>query len=268
MRTSRPIVGTVLVMGMMLLGPGPSAVAASETPDADGTSRLQDTLHQTHITIPWEHPPALEGGTCMIPATVGSITPVDNTGERVRNITRDVRADGSQVIVQDDLKTGAAKDSHDETYYFIYANHAVFNVSPLDADSNDAKSLVQVKMIDSFRLTGNGLNMHVGFNWSWEYIVCKQSESDCAVTGLEGITLTLDPLADFPVIPFVPSAADHVMNWQQLSTQGDPYEIERRSGTRSGPCGGAFRRSLGREQHGARRRVGPGPDRPRVHRSD
>ena len=96
MRTSRPIVGTVLLMGMMLLGPGPSAVAASETHDADGTSRLQDTLHQTHITIPWEVHPALDGKKCPIPATVESITPsADKTGERVRNITREVRADGS-----------------------------------------------------------------------------------------------------------------------------------------------------------------------------
>src|SRR5262245_58199330 len=227
MRTSRPIVGTVLLMGMVLLGPGPSAVAASETHDADGTSRLQDTLHLTHITIPWEHPPALEGGACTIPATVGSITPVDNTGERVRHITRDVRVDGSQVIAQDDLKTGIAKDdSNGETYYFIYANQAVFNVSPLNADSNNAKYLVQVKMIDSVSLTGNGLNMQVGFDWRWEYTVCKQSsesssESNCTVTDPEGITFTLDPLADFPVIPFVPSAADGVMNWRKLSTQGD-----------------------------------------------
>ena len=225
MRTSRPIVGTVLLMGMVLLGPGPSAVAASETHDADGTSRLQDTLHQTHITIPWEHPPALNSENCpMIPATVESITSVDNTGERVRNITREVRADGSQVIVQDDLKTGTAKDSSNhETYHFIYANHAVFNVSP---DRTPDTFLVKVGMTDSFLLTGNGLHMHVGFDWRWEYTVCKQSESNCTVTDPEGITLTLDPLADFPVIPFVPSAADGVMNWQKLSTQGDPLACD------------------------------------------
>jgi len=199
----------------MLLGPGPSAVAASETHDADSTSRLQDTLHQTHITIPWEHPPALDSENCpMIPATVGSITPVDNTGERVRHITREVRADGSQVIVQDDLKTGTAEDSNGETYHFIYANHVVFNVLP-DLD-------VQVEMTDSFRLTGNGLHMHVGFDWRWEY----------TVTDPEGITLTLDPLADFPVMPFVFATADGVgpadgvTNWQQLSTQGDPFDCD------------------------------------------
>jgi hypothetical protein len=212
-------------MGMVLLGPGPSAVAASETHDADGTSRLQDTLHLTHITIPWEVHPALDGKKCPIPATVGSITPsADKTGERVRNITREVRADGSQVIVQDDLKTGTAEDSNSETYHFIYANRVVFNVSP---DLH-----VQVEMTDSFRLTGNGLHMHVGFDWRWEYTVCKQNESNCTVTDPEGITLTLDPLADFPVMPFVFATADGVgpadgvTNWQQLSTQGDPFDCD------------------------------------------
>ena len=206
MRTSRPIVGTVLLMGMVLLGPGPSAVAASETHDADGTSRLQDTLHQTHITIPWEHPTVFEGGTCTIPVTVGSITPsADNTGERVRIITREVRADGSQVIVQDDLKTGIAEDSNHETYHFIYANHVVFNVSK-DLD-------VQVEMIDSFRLIGNGLHMHVGFDWRWEYTVTD-------------ITLTLDPLAGFPVIPFVFATDGDARNVQKLSTQGDPLACD------------------------------------------
>jgi hypothetical protein len=193
-------------MGMVLLGPGPSAVAASETHDADGTSRLQDTLRQTHITIPWEHPTAFEGGTCTIPVTVGSITPsADNTGERVRIITREVRADGSQVIMQDDLKTGTPEDSNHETYHFIYANHVVFNVSK-DLD-------VQVEMIDSFRLTGNGLHMHVGFDWRWEYTVTD-------------ITLTLDPLAGFPVIPFVFATDGDARNVQKLSTQGDPLACD------------------------------------------
>src|SRR5215475_14207617 len=203
MRTSRPIIGTVLLMCIVLLGPGPSAFAASVTHDTNDTSRLKDTLRLKNVTISWLHP--LEGGTCTIPAAVGSINPVDKTGDRVRKVT-EVLADGSQVIVQDDLKTGTAEDSNGGTYHFIYANRVVFNVSP---DLH-----VQVEMTDSFRLTGNGLHMHVGFDWRWEY----------TVTDPEGITLTLDPLADFPVMPFVFATADGVgpadgvTNWQQLST--------------------------------------------------
>jgi hypothetical protein len=207
----------------MLLGPGPSAFAASVTHDTDNTSRLQDTLHQENITIPWEHPPSLDGGTCTIPATVGSIKPVDKTGDRVRNITREVRPDGSQVIVQDDLKTGTAEDSNGDTYHFVYKNRVVFNVSrDLAPEDNAVFIIVKVEMTDSFRLTGNGLYMHVSFDWSWEYTVKDP----------EGVTLTLDPLADFPVMPFVFATADGVTpapgvkHWQQLSTQGDPFHCD------------------------------------------
>ena len=57
MRTSRPIMRTVLFICMMLLGPGPSAFAASGTHDTDGISRLKDTLRLKNVTIPWLFPP-------------------------------------------------------------------------------------------------------------------------------------------------------------------------------------------------------------------
>ena len=51
MRTSRPIVGTVLLMCIMLLGPGPSAFAASGTHDTDDTSRLKPRFRTTHVSL-------------------------------------------------------------------------------------------------------------------------------------------------------------------------------------------------------------------------
>ena len=80
----------------------------------DNTLRLKDTLRLENFTLEW--PFSLENGTCQaIPAAVGAINPVDNSNDRVRKITREVRADGSQMIVQDDLITGTAKDSHGAT---------------------------------------------------------------------------------------------------------------------------------------------------------
>jgi len=214
MRTSRPIVGTVLLMCTMLLGPGPFAFAASVTHDTDDTSRLKDTLRLKNVTISWFHP--LNGGTCTIPATVGSINPVDKTGDHVRKVTREVRADGSQVITQDDLKTGTAEDSNGDTYHFVYTNRAVFNVPP------DLPPIVKVEMTDSFRLTGNGLHMNVNFDWSWQY------------PAPDGIDFTLEPLAFVPIIPFVfatadgvnPDTAHGVTDWQQIRTQGDPFNCD------------------------------------------
>jgi len=224
MRTSRPIMGTVLLVCLMLLGPGPSAFAASGTHDTDGISRLKDTLRLENVTIPWSFPPPVglshpdHGGTCeAIPAAVGSINPVDNSSDRVRKVTREVRADGSQVIVQDDLIIGTAKDSHGATYHFVYKNHLVLQVPP------DLPAVVQVKMTDSFRLTGHGLHMHVGFDWRWKY------------EAPDGITFTLggDGMnSNWPVEPFVFATADGVTaapgvtDWQQRSRRGAPFNCD------------------------------------------
>ena len=215
MRTSRPITGIVLSVCIMLLGLGPSAFAASVTHDTDDTSRLEDTLRLENVTLPWLHP--LHGGTCTLPAAVGSINPVDKTGARVRKVTREVRADGSQVIVQDDLKTGTAVDSHGDTYHFVYKNRLVLNVSP------GLPAIVQVEMTDSFRLTGHGLHMNVSFDWHWKY-----------PTDQDGVKFTLEPFADFPDEHLVfatadgvhPDTANGVTDWQQLSTRGDPANCD------------------------------------------
>jgi hypothetical protein len=214
MRTSQPIVGTLLLLCIMVLGPGSAAFAASVTHDADDTSRLDDTLLLKNATISWLHP--LTGGTCTIPAAVGSINPVDKTGDRVRKVTREVLADGSQVIVQDDLKTGTAEDSNGDTYHFVYNNRVVFNVSL------GLPAVVHVKMTDSFHLTGHGLHTNVSFAASWNY------------SAPDGVDFTLEPLADFPVVPFFfptadgvnPDTAHGVTDWQQLSTQGDPANCD------------------------------------------
>jgi len=195
---------------VLFVGPS-SAFATSDTHHTD-SPRLDDVLRLENVTLPWFM--ALKGGTCTLPASVGEINPVDNSGDRLRKVTTKVRADGSQVIVQDDLKTGKAKDSNGNAYHFIYENRAVFHVSPgLPAD-------VKVRMTDSFRLYGNRLHMIVTFDWRWTY------------TAPDGVKVTLEPSADFPFEPFVFATADGVnpapgvRHWRQLSTQGDPWNCD------------------------------------------
>ena len=166
---------------MLFLGPSP-AFATSDTHDTDGPPRLDDTLRLQNVTLPWLFP--LKGGTCTLPASVGVINPVDNSGDRLRKVTSKVRADGSQVIVQDDLRTGKAKDSNGNAYQFIYINHVVLNVSP------GLPAKVNARMFDSFRLLGNRLHMNASFDWRWTY------------TAPKGIDVILQPSAGYPVESF------------------------------------------------------------------
>jgi hypothetical protein len=208
----------IMVAAMMLLGPGPSAVAAG-----DDTSRLTDTLRLENVTIPWSFPLAnrANGGTCeAIPAAAGSINPVDNRSDRAREITRKVLADGSQVIVQDDLIKGLASDINDDIYHFVYKNRLVFRVS------SDLPAIVRARMIDSFRLKkGEDIIMTVGFDYRWRYPAPTGITFDLGGDGMN---------SNFPIAPFVfatadgenPDTANGVTDWQQLSTQGDPLNCD------------------------------------------
>jgi hypothetical protein len=200
-------IATTLSVGL------PSAFATDDTP------RLKDILRLENVTIPWLFPLAHpdNGGTCSaIPANVGAINPVDNHSDRVRKITKEVNPDGSQEITQDDLKTGTTVDSNGNTYDFVYKNRVALTVS------SGQPANVQVHMTDSFRLKRNGRVMAATFEWRWTY------------PAPTGVKLTLDPFADFPVEPFVfatadgvnPDTANGVTNWQQLSTQGDPFNCD------------------------------------------
>jgi hypothetical protein len=204
MRMSWFIIGTVLLGSLLLLGLGPAAFAESGMHDTDDTERLKDTLRLKNFTIPWNFPlahPDNDGRTCKaIPAAVGFINPVDNRSDRLRKVTREGLADGSQVIVQDDLKTGTAEDSHG----------AVFNVSP------GLPAIVNVRMTDNFRLKGHGLHMHVSFDVSWDY------------PAPNGVDITLEPLAFVPAVPFVVGTETEkgATNFQLLSIQGDAFNCD------------------------------------------
>jgi len=215
MRSLWRIIGTELMVVILLVGLGLSAFAHAAS---DDSSRLESTLRLKDFTIPWLFPlgnPANLGGTCAaIPTGVGFINPVNNSSDRGRKVTSEVLADGTQVIEQDDLKTGTAVDDFGAIYRFVYKNQLVLNVS-LGLPAN-----VNVKMIDTFKLTGNGLHMNASFDWRWDY------------EAPDGVVVNLQPDADFPVDFFIFATADGVApapgvtNWQQLKTQGDPFNCD------------------------------------------
>ena len=110
-------------------------------------------------------------------------------GERKVEITTKDYADGSQVIVTNDLVKGTAWDSTG-TYHFVYTNHSTETV-PAGGGAH------QIKMVDSFVLNGNGsAKLNVGFNWRWTYTP--------------------------PAEPQWPP----VHNWQQISDRGDPLTCD------------------------------------------
>jgi hypothetical protein len=205
---------------MMLFSLGPATSAASDTRDTGDTSRLKDTLRLENATIPWSFP--LHAATCAaIPAAVGEINPIDNRSDRVRELTREVLADGSQVIVQDDLIKGlAGSDSNDDIYHFVYKNRLVFRVS------SGLPASVRVRMIDSFRLKkGDDIIMTVSFDYRWKYPAPNGITFDLGGDGMN---------SNFPITPFVfatadgenPDTANGVTDWQELSTQGDPLNCD------------------------------------------
>ncbi len=147
MRTSRPIMGTVLLVCIMLLSLGPSAFAGSVTHE---TTREQFTT--------WPSLPQLDSACPEIPSGV-VITAVTN--ERVRQTVTKTRDDGSKQIVVTDLVTGTAEDNLDGAYTFVYQNDASFDVSP--------DGITRVKMTDTFSLKGVNANYNVGFKWNWAF---------------------------------------------------------------------------------------------------
>jgi hypothetical protein len=227
MQMSRLMIGTSLLVWSLLFGLAPAAFAASGTHDTDDTERLKETLRLKNVTIPWHVPPPVglahpdNGGTCKaIPAAVGFINPVNNSSDRVRKITGEVLADGSQVIVQDDLIKGLASDIHDDIYHFVYKNRLVVEVS------SDLPAIVSARMIDSFRLKkGDDIIMTVDFDWRWKYPAPTGITFDLGGDGRN---------SNFPIVPFVfatadgenPDTANGVTDWQQLSTQGDPVNCD------------------------------------------
>ena len=89
--------------------------------------------------------------------------PVSGSGVGVTESTMNVKADGSQHIVIEDVVRGTATDSAGSTYSFLYTNNSISDVPP-------SGSPTQILMSDDFQLRGKGADAeHIAFTWSWTY---------------------------------------------------------------------------------------------------
>lgn len=85
------------------------------------------------------------------------------TGKRFQVITTVTYANGSQKIYSHDFVTGTATDTNGGAYDFVYTNQDRREIPP-------GGSPVEIRMIDSFLLTGTGTaNLNSAFDWKWTF---------------------------------------------------------------------------------------------------
>lgn len=147
MRTSRPLFGTLLVLGLLV---GMGASDSTAAPDITVETVNRDTVEWT-----------LPAGQC--PDLADDIT-LNGTGERLQVVTTTNRPTGRKEIIDNDFVTGTATDNHGNTYSFIYSNQ-------LRQVVLEDGSMVKVSMTDTFVLSGDDsdTSLNVGFVWSWKY---------------------------------------------------------------------------------------------------
>jgi hypothetical protein len=154
----------------------PMAVWAADEDDGNGLPTI--TFEITHnagagwfITVNHKQ-------CSIIPEEFGDINPIDRSptdplGDRVTQITTKVRTDGSRQINRFDAVSGIAQDSNGDRYLLTYENHPIYDVPP-----GDDPVTVRVRMVDRFRLIGNGFNMDFGFDMRWKFQVPSGSAFD------------------------------------------------------------------------------------------
>jgi hypothetical protein len=173
----------------------------------DGATITYETVHQ-EAGIEWLFP--LSNDQCRaVPKRLGAINP--DSSDRVAQITRKVRANGSKEIDVFDVVTGTAAGSTsvNDTYIWIYENHAVY-----DVPGGAGPVKIKVRVFDRFRLIGNGFNLDIGFDWRWRFEAPSGSG--------------FDPGLDFDGVAFPddPEKPTNVLNFKAFSTQGEPLSCD------------------------------------------
>jgi hypothetical protein len=175
--------------------------------DDHGATITSETIHKEGV-VEWLF--ALSNSQCRaIPSRFGVINPDSN--DRVAQITRKVRPNGSRQIDVFDVVTGTAAGNGNISgnYIWIYENHAVYGV-PHGAGPVE----ISVRMVDRFRLIGNGLSFDTSFDWRWEFQVPSGS--------------AFDPSPEFEGLVFPDNAVHptNVSHFKAFSTHGDPLNCD------------------------------------------
>jgi hypothetical protein len=125
-----------------------AAVPAGAAPDVTTTTQI------VKGKVDW----VLSAATC--PEIQYDLT---GTGKRFQVITTVTNANGNQKIYSNDFVTGTATDTNGGVYDFVYSNQDRRQIPP-------GGSPVQIRMIDSFLLTGTGTaDLNSAFDWSWTF---------------------------------------------------------------------------------------------------
>jgi hypothetical protein len=184
-----------------------AAWAQDDQKEERGVTLSSQTIHeegQAHWLFP------LSNDQCRaIPNKYGVIAPDSN--DRVTQITTKTKPNGSRQVDVFDVVTGTAvgDGSVSGRYIWIYENHAIYNI-PESAGSVK----VSVRMVDRFRLIGNGLNFDTSFDWRWRFPVSEAS--------------TFEPGPEFEGLVF-PDDAVHptnVLNFKAFDTVGQPLSCD------------------------------------------
>ena len=195
----------------------PGGGAAKRSPGASDTAAANleevdvETVHNEGVG--WFF--ALNHDRCRaIPRQLGDINPVDRAptdllGDRVAQIIRKRRADGSRRIEITDVVTGIAEDSKGDRYIWIYENRPIYHVPP-----GDGPGRVGVRMFDRIRLIGSGFEMDVSFDWRWGFRVPSGRRFDPGPE-IAGVV--------FPDDPVNPT---NVFNFKAFSTRGNPLNCD------------------------------------------
>jgi hypothetical protein len=182
-------------------------IAALADDKDNGATVTFETVHQEGA-VEWLFP--LSHDQCSaVPNSLGVINP--NSNDRVAQITRKARANGSKQIDVFDVVTGTAAGSGNTngTYIWIYENHAVYDVPP---GAGPVK--VRVRVFDRFRLIGDGFNLEFGFDWRWRF------QAPSGNTFNPGLEFNGVVFPDDPVDP------TNVLNFKAFSTQGEPLSCD------------------------------------------
>ena len=167
----RRLVISVLSVLLLLFGVTPAAAApAGDHNVFTGTASF---------SIPADQCPLLPAGVS-----------VDGTGESVNIVNTRTQADGSMVVIINNLIKGDAVDSNGDVHKFVYHNSSTQTIQP--------DGFTSISMNDTFVLSGPGPHYSVGFNWRWTFtgpdLVFPPADNFVNLHGDVDLILECDPL--------------------------------------------------------------------------